>query len=89
MIEVAKQVIAQAMSVRALEQLVKKLLSEKKEKEDKVKVKDGNIQAVEKRLSDIYQSKVVINNKKIMIHFNDDHELNRLLELLGGLEEEL
>ena len=89
MIEVAKQVIAQGMSVRALEQLVKKLLSEKKEKEDKVKVKDGNIQAVEKRLSDIYQSKVVINNKKIMIHFNDDHELNRLLELLGGLEEEL
>ncbi len=87
MIEIADYAIKQSLSVRQLEQFVKKLLSEKTTKE-KVE-KDGNIQMVEKRLSHKYQSKVVINNKKIMIHFSDDQELNRLLELLGGLEEEL
>lgn len=87
MIEVADHAMKQGLSVRQLEQFVKKLLTEKKEKEEKQV--DSHLKDVEQRLSNKYQSKVVINNKKIMIHFANDNELNRLLELLGGLEEEL
>lgn len=87
MVEVADYAMKRSLSVRQLEQFVKKLLSEKKEKAEKQA--DSHLQDVEQRLSNKYQSKVVISNKKIMIHFADDQELNRLLEILGGLEEEL
>ncbi|MGX8852970.1 ParB/RepB/Spo0J family partition protein [Amedibacillus sp. YH-ame10] len=84
--EVAKKAIGQGMSVRAVEAFVKQL-NEPKEAPVK-KIKDINLEHVENRLQTRFQTKVSISDKQITIKYSGNDDLNRILEVLGGIEEE-
>ncbi len=89
MLEFARKAVKEQMNVRALEKAVKRYLEGEPTRIDP-KVKGAQVIAVEERLTRRFQSKVDIEPKKIIIHYDGDtNELNRLLELLGGLDEEL
>ncbi len=84
-IEIAKKIIEQKMSVREVERYVKQLHEDKPPK--KVKVKDPNLTNVENYMEQRLQTKVTVENKKITIRYNDVDDLNRILELLNCIEE--
>lgn len=81
----AKRILKENLSVRAVEQLVKMYSQPRKEETEKEK-KDYRyvIELIQKKV----QSKVKVDEGKIIISFSDDAELNRILEALGCLEEE-
>jgi ParB family chromosome partitioning protein len=81
----AKRILKENLSVRAVEQLVRLYSQPKKEEIEKDK-KDYRyvIELIQKKV----QSKVKVDEGKIIISFSDDDELNRILETLGCLEEE-
>lgn len=85
--EVAEKAIALHLSVRAVETLVKNI-NQPKEEEVK-KEKDIHLQAVEKKLQRKFQTKVKIDQRHIAITYVDQDDLNRILELLNALDEEL
>lgn len=85
--EVAQKAIQLHLSVRAVETMVKNI-NEPKEKPE-TKPKDIHLGQVEKRLQTRFQTKVKVDAKHISIACNGNDDLNRLLELLGGLDEEL
>ena len=85
--EVAQKAIAQHLSVRAVEALVKKMNEPKAE--PVIKERDVNLDHVEKRLQSRFGTKVSINDKQIVIKYHGNEDLNRLLEMIGGLDEEL
>lgn len=85
--EVADKAIALHLSVRAVETMVKNM-NQPKEKEEK-KEKDIHLQAVEKKLQRKFQTKVKIDQRHIAITYVDQDDLNRILELLNALDEEL
>ena len=53
------------------------------------KEKDIHLQAVEKKLQRKFQTKVKIDQRHIAITYVDQDDLNRILELLNALDEEL
>lgn len=83
---VAKKAIANNMSVRAVEAYVKQLNTPKESPEKRER--DINLKQVETRLQSHFQTKVAISDKQITIKYNGNDDLNRLLEILGGIEEE-
>lgn len=85
MIELANIAASSQMSVRELEALVKKgdAVKPKKEKEEK----NPFIVDVENRLQKKYGTKVDISKKAITIEYHGTQDLNRILELMNGLEE--
>ena len=85
--EVAEKAIALHLSVRAVETMVKNLNNPKPEK--KKEEKDIHLNAVEKQLQRKFQTKVKIDQKHISITYVDGDDLNRILELLGALDESL
>lgn len=85
--DVAHKAISSHMSVRAVEALVKEL-NEPKEK-TQPKPKDIHLGQVEARLQSKFQTKVKVDEKQIVIKYEGNDDLNRLLELLGGIEEEI
>lgn len=85
--EVAHKAISAHLSVRAVEALVKEL-NEPKEKPEP-KEKDIHLDQVEHRLQSKFQTKVKVDDKQIVIRYEGNDDLNRLLEMLGGLDEEL
>ena len=84
--EVAKKAIQLHLSVRAVETLVKNMNEPKSAPE--MKVRDINLDKVQDRLQSRFQTKVRIDEKQITIRYEGNDDLNRLLELLGGIEEE-
>jgi ParB family chromosome partitioning protein len=84
--EVADKAIALHLSVRAVETMVKNINNPKEEVK---KEKDIHLQAVEKKLQRRFQTKVRIDQKHIAITYVDQDDLNRILELLNALDEEL
>lgn len=84
--DVAKKAIQLHLSVRAVETLVKNMNEPKPEPEKKPR--DINLDHVQERLQSRFQTKVKIDEKQITIKYSGNDDLNRLLELLGGLEEE-
>ena len=84
--EVAEKAIALHLSVRAVETLVKNI---NQPKEEVKKEKDIHLQAVEKKLQRKFQTKVKIDQRHIAITYVDQDDLNRILELLNALDEEL
>ena len=84
--EVADKAIALHLSVRAVETMVKNINNPKEEVK---KEKDIHLQAVEKKLQRKFQTKVRIDQKHIAITYVDQDDLNRILELLNALDEEL
>lgn len=84
--EVAKRAIQQHLSVRAVETLVKNMNEPKPEVEKKAR--DINLDHVQDRLQSRFQTKVRIDEKQITIKYSGNDDLNRLLEMLGGIEED-
>ena len=84
---VAKQTINEKLSVRAVEKLVKDVKNpyvNKKKKEDKITAYEGVIKLIQEKL----QTKVVVDDTQINIKYQGVEDLNRILEILGLLEEE-
>lgn len=84
---VAKQAINEKLSVRAVEKLVKDAKNpyvNKKKKEDKTSAYDGVVKVMQEKL----QTKVVVDDTQINIKYQGVDDLNRILEILGLLEEE-
>lgn len=84
--EVAKKAIQLHLSVRAVETLVKNMNEPKSAPE--MNLRDINLDKVQDRLQSRFQTKVRIDEKQITIRYEGNDDLNRLLELLGGIEEE-
>lgn len=85
--EVAQKAIQLHLSVRAVETMVKNI-NDPKEK-PAPKQRDVNLDPIEKRLQSKFQTKVKVDDKAITIRYVDTQDLNRILELLDCLDEEL
>ncbi len=92
---IAQQIFDEKLSVRDTEKLIKKLSTEKKEKEKKEKYLDPQLDAVYKDMEDkmknIFGTKVVINKKtpelgKIEIEYYSQEELNRLIDMFQKIK---
>lgn len=79
---VAKRIVQENLSAREVERLIQQ--KPNKAKPDKVK---SDYAYAEQLMRTKFQTKVEIEAKKIHIHFNDDDDLNRILELLNALED--
>ena len=86
MILVAQKAIHDKMSVRGVEALVKKMNTPKKHVE--AKVQDPQYRILQDRLQEKFQTQVKLDEKQIVIRYHGTDDLNRLLEILGCLEEE-
>lgn len=84
--EVAQKAIQLHLSVRSVETMVKNLNEPMEEHE--TKRRDINLEDVQTRLQSRFQTKVKVDDKQIAIRYSGLDDLNRLLELLGGIEEE-
>lgn len=82
--KIAKQTIQQGLSVRKVEQLVKAQSQKKEEpkQEESVFVKD-----TKRKLEEYFQTSVHIGTHNISIHYENEEDLNRILELLNLVEE--
>ena len=87
MYEAARTVLEKKMSVREVEKYVKEL-AEKPVTKKPVKEKDPMITDLENRLSGKLGTKVGVSGKSLTIHFTDTDDLNRILEILGCIEDE-
>ena len=83
-IELANKTIKEGLSVRQLEQLTKK--PEKKDKPSKLIKTDPFIEDVKQTLQSKYSTKVEIKDKKLIIHYSNTNDLNRILELMDAIE---
>ncbi|MDF9825678.1 ParB family chromosome partitioning protein [Breznakia sp. PF5-3] len=84
---VAKQTIKDKLSVRAVEKLIKDMKSpyvKKKNTDTHNTAYDGVIKTIQDKL----QTKVVVDDSQLIIKYKGTDDLNRILELLGLLEEE-
>ena len=85
MIELAHQAVDEGLSVRQLEKLCrKKRPSADKQKNGK---SDPFMDDVVDRLQKKFMTKVEIKNKSINIKYNDVEDLNRILEIMGLIED--
>jgi ParB family chromosome partitioning protein len=82
--KIAKRTIQQGLSVRKVEQLVKAQSQKKEEpkQEESVFVKDAK-----RKLEEYFQTSVHIGTHNISIHYENEEDLNRILELLNLVEE--
>lgn len=86
-IEIAKRVIDENLSVRDVENIVKGLeLQQARKNKPKVE-KPKEYVYVEGLLRKKYRTKVKVDDKTITIKYTDTNDLNRLLELMGVIEE--
>ncbi len=85
--EVAQKAIREQLSVRAVEKLVKSMVQPKPKKKEKPR--DIHLEAVEHRLQDRFQTTVKVANGQIVIRYIGDDDLNRILEMIGGLDESI
>ena len=83
MIELAKRAMKEDLSVRDMEKLVK----EKPVKIRKEKESDPFIDNVRSIMENKLSTKTEIDSKRIVIHYNGTEDLNRILEIIGCLEE--
>jgi len=83
----AKRIVNEQLSVHDLEKMLK---DEKKEPaKPKKKEKDIFLMDLESSLKDKLKADVAVSKHKITISYKDNKDLNRILELLNCLEEEL
>ena len=86
MVALAKRAVKEDLSVRELEGLTS---SNKKttKKASTNKPRDPFMEDVKNRLQRKYSTKVEIKNKSIIINYNDIKDLNRILEIMGVIED--
>lgn len=83
--KVAKQAIAQGMSVRKVEQVVKQKLNKETDK-PKEEV-DPFVKEAKRKLEEYFQTSVKVGEHNVTIHYEGIEDLNRLLEILHLIEE--
>ena len=83
--KIAKQAIDQGLSVRKIEQLVKDL-QHKKEPEKQVE-ENIFIKEAKNKLEEYFQTSVKVSEHSISIHYENEEDINRILELLNLIEE--
>lgn len=86
-VELAKRIIDEKLSVREVENICKALNLSKFKKTKKKEEKDKNIIYAENLLQKKFKTKVKIENNQITIKYLDDNDLNRLLEILDVIED--
>lgn len=82
---IAKQAIEQGLSVRKVEQLVKDL-QHKKEPEKRVE-ENIFIKEAKNKLEEYFQTSIKVSEHSISIHYENEEDMNRILELLNLIEE--
>lgn len=89
--DAAMKVMHDHMSVREVEQYVHDLNGTEKTVKPKktTKPKDPYYTDLQNRMSEKLGTQVSVNNKKISITFHDTDDLNRILEILGCLDESI
>ncbi|MBQ1319417.1 MAG: ParB/RepB/Spo0J family partition protein [Solobacterium sp.] len=87
MYDAALHVLKNKMSVREVEKYVRELNGGKKKHVRRDKVKDPWIRDLEYRLSGKLGTKVEVTGKALTVSYSSTDDLNRILELLGCLEE--
>ena len=85
MLEVANQAVTEGLSVKQIEKLCKKVA--KTSGKPVKKKSDPFMDDVVERLQKKYATKVEIKNKSINIKYNDVEDLNRILEIMGLIED--
>ena len=86
-LKIAKRVIDEKLSVRDVENIVKGFeLQEARKNKPKVE-KPKEYQYVEWLLRKKYRTRIKVDDKSITIKYSDTDDLNRLLELMGVIEE--
>ena len=85
----AEMIHKDKMSVREVERYVKEFSGDKKKtnKNSKRTDKDPLIRDLENRISRKLGTQVTINGKKFIIDFTDTSDLNRILDILGLIED--
>lgn len=78
---IAKQAIDQGLSVRKVEQLVKES-AQKKDKPIVASKENMFVKEAQRQLEDYFQTNVKIVGHAITIHFENDSDLTRILEML-------
>lgn len=89
-IELANKIVSEGLSVRSVESLVKEYTDDKKPNKTVVrplKEKDPNLVYVENLMELKLQTRVQLDRGEIKIKYTSDDDLNRILELLGCIEE--
>lgn len=84
MLEIAKTAIKEKLSVRKVEELVKNLGQSKPKPS---KVEDPRYTELSNRLMNKFQTKVKLDEKQIVISYDNVEDLNRILEILDCLDE--
>ncbi len=82
----AEQIIEEGLSVRQVEEIAKGIDRVAPQKQVKPP-KSQEYVYVEGLIRDKYKAKVKVDEKKIVINFSDVEELNRILELMGVIED--
>lgn len=83
--KIAKQAIDQGLSVRKVEQLVKDL--QQKKEPDKRPEENIFIKEAKNKLEEYFQTSVKVSEHSISIHYENEEDMNRILELLNLIEE--
>ena len=87
--EAAEEILARHMSVRETEKYVKGIVNGENpvHKPKKKAEKDPFYSDLENRMSEKYGTQVEVSKKEIRIHYSDTEDLNRILDMLGCIEE--
>jgi len=85
MTEIATQAVSEGLSVKQIEKLCKK--KARGNGKPTSKKNDPFMDDVIDRLQKKYSTKVEIKNKSINIKYNDVEDLNRILEIMGLIED--
>ena len=86
-IELANKIVKEDLTVRQVEKLVSakpKKVNPKKSEDDK----DPYLKELERKLEGKLSTRVEVDKKKLIIHYTDNEDLNRILEIIDCLFEE-
>lgn len=86
-IHAAEKVMKDGMSVRETERYVKDMQNEGTKPQKPVKEKDPLVKDIENRMCAKLSTQVEITKKEIRISYGNTEDLNRILEMLGCIEE--
>lgn len=86
-VDMAKRAVKEGLSVRELEQMCNGGNKKKATKKVTNVRRDPFVEDVKDRLQRKYSTKVEIKNKTISIRYTDTKDLNRILEIMGVIED--
>lgn len=82
-LEYAKNIVDNNLSVRDVENLSKSSEIKKKNPINRINRVDNEYGYIEREMREVLGTKVKINNKKIEISFNNNNDLDRILEIMN------